>query len=283
MALHQCMAPCSTLPRPQAVGIYCSADHIGGSDINVCRTLGDYDLGLPLKGRDEMGQQLGPLISGARAGRGARRVGRAQAGMPPGASLGRRCPGIGRARPSKYLGKCCSSLVLQCACPPACLALQSPTSSAYRSMTWQSSSSQPATVRAAPQWPVPPPFCHSRPHRTPPAPARGWAPSVKCGRSTALRPCIVGMFVAGACDVCVLVAVAGLWDYYSPESSVLSDTRRQMRRLNEDPQEVNAALLRRAPRCLGGWTPTPWLRRLAPAPRLHRDAPLQAAQTGDGS
>ena len=31
----------------QAVGIYCSADHIGGSDINVCRTLGDYDLGGP--------------------------------------------------------------------------------------------------------------------------------------------------------------------------------------------------------------------------------------------
>ena len=43
----------------------CSADHIGGSDINVCRTLGDYDLGLPLKGRDAAGRQLGPLISGA--------------------------------------------------------------------------------------------------------------------------------------------------------------------------------------------------------------------------
>lgn len=53
------------------MGIYCSADHIGGSDINVCRTLGDYDLGLPLKGRDEAGQQLGPLISGARAARWA--------------------------------------------------------------------------------------------------------------------------------------------------------------------------------------------------------------------
>lgn len=121
---HPCLLPL------QAVGIYCSADHIGGSDINVCRTLGaclcvsacgvgalklggvppcrhkasggltsatalcacdgariatpqhasapttaagcgchptagDYDLGMPLKGRDAEGRQLGPLISGA--------------------------------------------------------------------------------------------------------------------------------------------------------------------------------------------------------------------------
>jgi hypothetical protein len=55
----------SPVPCAQAIGIYCSADHIGGSDINVCRTLGDYDLGLPLKGRDAQGRQLGPLISGA--------------------------------------------------------------------------------------------------------------------------------------------------------------------------------------------------------------------------
>lgn len=37
----------------------------------------------------------------------------------------------------------------------------------------------------------------------------------------------------------VITASDGLWDYYSPESSVLSDTRRQMRRL-EDTQAVSA-------------------------------------------
>lgn len=44
----------------------------------------------------------------------------------------------------------------------------------------------------------------------------------------------------------------GLWDYYSPESSVLSDTRRQMRRLEEDPQAVRDLLaLQLGPASLG--------------------------------
>eukprot|EP00889_Picochlorum_renovo_P000909 jgi/Picre1/27939/NNA_000901.t1 len=37
--------------RFEAAGVSCFSDHIGGSDINVCRTLGDYDLGPPLKWR----------------------------------------------------------------------------------------------------------------------------------------------------------------------------------------------------------------------------------------
>ena len=50
--------------RFSAAGISCFSDHIGGSDINVCRTIGDYDLGPPLKWRDESGTiSLGPLIS----------------------------------------------------------------------------------------------------------------------------------------------------------------------------------------------------------------------------
>jgi protein phosphatase 2C family protein 2/3 len=49
--------------RFEAAGVPCSADHIGGSDINVCRTLGDYDLGAPLKWRAAGGAApLGPLI-----------------------------------------------------------------------------------------------------------------------------------------------------------------------------------------------------------------------------
>lgn len=140
--------------RFQAVGIYCSADHIGGSDINVCRTLGDYDLGLPLKGRDEMGQQLGPLIS---------------------------------------------------------------------------------------------------------------EPDIQCVPLDDLAE-----FVITASD--------GLWDYYSPESSVLSDTRRQMRRLNEDPQEVAEWLLEQAlahqRRMLHSGTPgdniTIMVVRLRPLPPLPR-------------
>lgn len=39
--------------RFEAAGVPCFADHIGGSDINVCRTVGDYDLGPPLKWRVE--------------------------------------------------------------------------------------------------------------------------------------------------------------------------------------------------------------------------------------
>lgn len=37
--------------RFEDAGVPCFSDHIGGSDINVCRTLGDYDLGAPLKWR----------------------------------------------------------------------------------------------------------------------------------------------------------------------------------------------------------------------------------------
>jgi hypothetical protein len=44
----------------------------------------------------------------------------------------------------------------------------------------------------------------------------------------------------------VITASDGLWDYYSPESSVLSDTRRCMRRLEEDPQQVGAMVERSA-------------------------------------
>lgn len=49
--------------RFSAAGVPCFSDHIGGSDINVCRTVGDYDLGPPLKWRDAGGAPLGPLIS----------------------------------------------------------------------------------------------------------------------------------------------------------------------------------------------------------------------------
>lgn len=154
--LNTCHNPnvASERDRFQAVGIYCSADHIGGSDINVCRTLGDYDLGLPLKGRDEAGQQLGPLIS---------------------------------------------------------------------------------------------------------------EPDILCVPLDDLAE-----FVITASD--------GLWDYYSPESSVLSDTRRQMRRLNEDPQEVAEWLLEQAlahqRRTLHAGTPgdnvTIMVVRLRPLPPLPR-------------
>lgn len=48
------------------------SDHIQDSDINVCRTIGDYDLGRPLKYRDAEGNPAGPLTSGARAARAAR-------------------------------------------------------------------------------------------------------------------------------------------------------------------------------------------------------------------
>jgi serine/threonine protein phosphatase PrpC len=49
--------------RFSAAGVPCFSDHIGGSDINVCRTVGDYDLGPPLKWRDPSGAPQGPLIS----------------------------------------------------------------------------------------------------------------------------------------------------------------------------------------------------------------------------
>ncbi|KAL4856335.1 putative protein phosphatase 2C 22 [Chlorella vulgaris] len=138
----------------QAVGIYCSADHIGGSDINVCRTLGDYDLGMPLKGRDAKGQQLGPLIS---------------------------------------------------------------------------------------------------------------EPEV----------CVIPI---DEMSEFVITASDGLWDYYAPESSVLSDTRRTMRRLEEDPQQVAEWLLEEAlqhqQRTLHPGTPgdniTVMVVRLQPLPPLPR-------------
>jgi protein phosphatase 2C family protein 2/3 len=38
--------------RFEEAGVDCFMDHIGGSDINVCRTIGDYDLGPPLKWRE---------------------------------------------------------------------------------------------------------------------------------------------------------------------------------------------------------------------------------------
>ena len=86
------------------MGIYCSADHIGGSDINVCRTLGDYDLGLPLKGRDPQGRQLGPLISGGllssagwAGGRVGGRAGGCEAGWLAGCWIGRLGPVCGTA------------------------------------------------------------------------------------------------------------------------------------------------------------------------------------------
>lgn len=44
------------------------SDHIQDSDINVCRTIGDYDLGRPLKYRDAEGNPAGPLTSGALGG-----------------------------------------------------------------------------------------------------------------------------------------------------------------------------------------------------------------------
>ncbi|KAI7837891.1 hypothetical protein COHA_008293 [Chlorella ohadii] len=150
---HNPIVP-SERERFQAVGIYCSADHIGGSDINVCRTLGDYDLGMPLKGRDAEGRQLGPLIS---------------------------------------------------------------------------------------------------------------EPEICCVPLDELSE-----FVITASD--------GLWDYYSPESSVLSDTRRQMRRLEEDPQAVAEWLLEQAlvhqRRTLHSGTPgdniTIMVVRLRPLPPLPR-------------
>lgn len=154
--LNTCHNPnvASERDRFQAIGIYCSADHIGGSDINVCRTLGDYDLGLPLKGRDAEGHQVGPLIS---------------------------------------------------------------------------------------------------------------EPEVGCVPLDELSE-----FVITASD--------GLWDYYSPESSVLSDTRRQMRRLEEDPQLVAEWLLEQAlfhqRRTLHSGTPgdnvTIMVVRLRPLPPLPR-------------
>jgi protein phosphatase 2C family protein 2/3 len=50
--------------RFTAAGVPCFSDHIGGSDINVCRTVGDYDLGPPLKWRENCGGiARGPLIS----------------------------------------------------------------------------------------------------------------------------------------------------------------------------------------------------------------------------
>ncbi len=47
-------------------------------------------------------------------------------------------------------------------------------------------------------------------------------------------------FLTWLCRIPSACFADGLWDYYSPESSVLSDTRRQMRRLEEDPQAVRS-------------------------------------------
>ena len=51
------------------------SDHIQDSDINVCRTSGDYDLGEPLKYRDAEGNPAGPLTSGAQLRAGAHQMG----------------------------------------------------------------------------------------------------------------------------------------------------------------------------------------------------------------
>lgn len=63
-ALNTCHNPdqASERERFAAAGIQCAADHIQDSDINVCRTIGDYDLGPPLKWRDTGGSPAGPLI-----------------------------------------------------------------------------------------------------------------------------------------------------------------------------------------------------------------------------
>ncbi|GAB4814114.1 hypothetical protein N2152v2_001160 [Parachlorella kessleri] len=47
--------------RFEAAGVHMYSDHIQDSDINVCRTIGDYDLGQPLKYRDAHGNPAGPL------------------------------------------------------------------------------------------------------------------------------------------------------------------------------------------------------------------------------
>ncbi|KDD73044.1 hypothetical protein H632_c2600p0, partial [Helicosporidium sp. ATCC 50920] len=46
-----------------AAGVVAAADHIQASDINVTRSLGDFDLGPPIKWRDERGAARGPLLS----------------------------------------------------------------------------------------------------------------------------------------------------------------------------------------------------------------------------
>lgn len=53
--LTECHNPpvASEKERFENAGVACFSDHIGGSDINVCRTLGDYDLGAPLKWREK--------------------------------------------------------------------------------------------------------------------------------------------------------------------------------------------------------------------------------------
>jgi hypothetical protein len=35
-----------------------------------------------------------------------------------------------------------------------------------------------------------------------------------------------------------VVATDGLWDYYTPESTVLTETRRKLRQCNNDPQQT---------------------------------------------
>lgn len=50
--------------RFEAAGLRIYGDHVAGSDINVCRTLGDYDLGPPFKWRDRLeADPAGPLSS----------------------------------------------------------------------------------------------------------------------------------------------------------------------------------------------------------------------------
>ncbi|RMZ57553.1 hypothetical protein APUTEX25_001753 [Auxenochlorella protothecoides] len=66
-ALNTCHNP--DVPGERArfadAGVAVSADFILASDINVCRSIGDWDLGSPLKWRDEAGRPRGPLVGDA--------------------------------------------------------------------------------------------------------------------------------------------------------------------------------------------------------------------------
>eukprot|EP00887_Chlorella_sp_A99_P002249 scaffold10.g2249.t1 len=62
-ALNTCHNPNIPAERArfEAAGLGVASDHMSGCDLNVCRTLGDYDLGAPLKWRDARGEPAGPM------------------------------------------------------------------------------------------------------------------------------------------------------------------------------------------------------------------------------
>lgn len=68
--------------RFEAAGLGVANDHMSGSDLNVCRSLGDYDLGAPLKWRDEQGNPAGPITPGEERGGHRAAVQAASAGLP---------------------------------------------------------------------------------------------------------------------------------------------------------------------------------------------------------